>query len=335
MAANRRQFISWLGAAGASGLIGGWPGSAAFAQVPDLSGVTLNISTYKTAYTQFMEAAGQADTPYKVNSVFVTFDVALRSISAGDIDLGVNFTDIPLTIWGHNLGGARLVAVADNVIVSKMLAIIVPPGSTITSSDQLKGRRVGYLKASNQHYFLLKLLEQNRLTFDDIVPVALPRDMGPPAFLSGQLDAWITQGPDTIIAQQRFGGRLLATAEQGYAGNSVVCANLAALNDPRKYAAIADYLQRADRTLRWIKANPEVWAQKSHELTGIEEQVYREQVREEAGHDSRLYAASPVFINEQQQAADFLQSKGVIRQKIDVKPLWDARLAGVLDVRRE
>lgn len=329
-AIDRRRFLAWMGVAGVSAGFGVHGRSA---QAADLSGITLNVSTYKTAYTQFMSAAGLADTPYKVNPVFVTFDVALRSISAGNIDLGVNFTDIPLTIWGENLSGAKVVAVAQNVIVGKALAVMIPEASTLTSAAQLRGKRVGYLKASNQHYFLLKLLDQQGLSFSDIVPVALPKDMGAPAFMSGQLDAWITQGPDTILAQQRFGGRVLATAGEEYAGNSIVCASVKALDDPLRFAAVSDYLQRADQTLRWIQANPQKWAALSSEWTGIDAAVYLEQARQVDGQDLRLFASSEVFIREQQGAADYLRGKGVIAREVDVRGLWDGRLGGVLGVK--
>ncbi|GAB7527651.1 hypothetical protein PS3A_00560 [Pseudomonas sp. 3A(2025)] len=331
MSFNRRQFIGLMGATGAVAALGSWP-LRGMADTSALGDITLNVATYKINYTQFMDLAGEADTPYKVHNVFVPFDVALRSIAAGDIDVGMSFTDIPLTIWGQSLDGIRLVGVANNVIVNKLLAVVVPPGSKIENVAQLKGKRVGYLKASNQHYFLLKLLEQNGLTFDDIVPAALTLDMGRPAFLSGQLDAWITQGSDTLIAQRTNGGRELASAAEGYVGNSLICANQKALDDPRRLAAITDYLQRADRTLRWLDANPEAWAQRSHELTGISLDIYREQAGLEGGRGRRLYAASPRFIRQQQQAADFLHAKGVARQALDVSSLWDNRLAGALGV---
>ena len=54
--------------------------------------------------------------------------------------------------------------------------VLVPKDSPITSATQLKGRKVGYVRATTSHYLLLKLLAEQGLSFADITPVALSQD---------------------------------------------------------------------------------------------------------------------------------------------------------------
>jgi sulfonate transport system substrate-binding protein len=290
---------------------------------------TLGISTTKEGYQNFFAAAGQADTPYEVRYAILPFDLSLQAISSGELDAGSNFTDIPLTIWGGSLKDCRIVALIRSDASTRLLGIVARGGLATNGRAWLKGRRVGYLRSSNYHYYLLQLLEHQGLAWSDIVPVSLPRDTLPAAFASGQLDFWITQGVETVLAQRRYGGRLVARATGDYAGNGVVIANLKSLAQPDKVRLLGDYLLRFRAVLEWIRSHDDAWADILAKETGIDRSYYLDW-RKQQQNPSRLVAIDDKAIADQQAAADLFRRFGMVEGSFDAAPLWDRRFSALL-----
>jgi sulfonate transport system substrate-binding protein len=290
---------------------------------------TLGLSTTKEGYQNFFDVAGQADTPYDVRYAILPFDLSLQAISSGDLDAGSNFTDIPLTIWGGSLKDCRIVALIRSDAQSRLLGLVARDGLGARSPADLKGRRVGYLRSSNYHYYLLQLLEQQGLGWDDITPVSLPRDTLPAAFASGQLDFWITQGIETILAQRRYGGKLITQASGDYAGNGVVIANRKALDDPDRFRDLGDYLLRFRKVIDWMESNDAAWAAILAKATGIDQSYYLDWRRQKKT-PNRLVAIDDKAIADQQGAADLFRRFGVAQGSFDAKPLWDRRFDALL-----
>ena len=317
---SRRALLGiGMGLAGAFSL----PGCAA------AKGRTLGISTTKEGYQNFFEVAGQAETPYAVNYAILPFDLSLQAISSGDLDAGSNFTDIPLTIWGGSLKDCRIVALIRTDAQARLLGLVARRGLAARSPADLKGRRVGYLRSSNYHYYLLQLLEQQGLGWDDIVPVSLARDTLPAAFASGQLDFWITQGIETILAQRHYGGRLIALAQGDYAGNGVVIANRSSLEHGDKARDLGDYLLRFCRVIEWIESHDDEWAEILTKATGIDRAYYLEWRRLRKGR-TQLVAIDDKAIADQQASADLFRRFGVGQGAFDAAPLWDRRFEKIL-----
>lgn len=292
-------------------------------------GRTLGISTTKEGYQNFFDVAGQTDTPYAVNYAILPFDLSLQAISSGELDAGSNFTDIPLTIWGGGLKDCRIVALIRSDAQARLLGLVARKGLAARSPADLKGRRVGYLRSSNYHYYLLQLLEQQGLKWGDIVPVSLARDTLPAAFASGQLDFWVTQGIETILAQRHYGGRLITSAQGDYAGNGVVIANQASLDDPDKARDLGDYLLRFRATIDWMESHDEQWADILAKSTGIDHSYYLEWRRLKK-NPTRLVPIDDKAIADQQGAADLFRRFGVAHGAFDGRPLWDRRFGPLL-----
>lgn len=290
---------------------------------------TLGLSTTKEGYQNFFGPAGQADTDYDVRYAILPFDLSLQAISNGDLDAGSNFTDIPLTIWGGGLKDCRIVALIRSDASSRLLGLVARKGLAARGPADLKGRRVGYLRSSNYHYYLLQLLEQEGLGWTDIVPISLARDTLPAAFASGQLDFWVTQGIETILAERRYEGRLVAQASGDYAGNGVVIANGTALADPEKSRDLGDYLLRFRKVIDWIEENDDAWATILAKETGIDKAFYLAW-RAQRETSARLVAIDDKAIADQQSAADLFRRFGVAQDKFDAGPLWDRRFNALL-----
>jgi hypothetical protein len=95
-----------------------------------------------------------------VRYAILPFDLSLQAISNGQLDAGSNFTDIHLTIWSGSLKDCRIVALIRSDASTRLLGIVARDGLPTTGRAWLKGRRIGYLRSSNYHYYLLQLLEE-------------------------------------------------------------------------------------------------------------------------------------------------------------------------------
>ncbi|MCJ8207993.1 ABC transporter substrate-binding protein [Pseudomonas sp. RGM2987] len=318
---NRRDFLTAssiaLGALGLSSL-GLVP--RAFAQDAKLSDLTLAVATYRGQDSYFTDDAGTANTPYKVEyAEFAGGNLIVEALASGSLDVG-GMSEIPpiFSIQSHRQ--PRLVAVLQGDVNNQV--ILIPKDSSVNSVGQLRGKRVGYVRSTTSHYFLIKALKEQGLTMNDITAVALTPQDGFTAFQSGQLDAWVIYGVFIQLAKFRSGARVLKTALGYLSGNYLIAARPAALEDPLRKQAIQDYIQRQARTWEWINNNPEPWAAKSAQLLGVDKAVFLDV------YNSRSQPTTIVEVNEQaiasqQEVADLFFEAGVLSERLDVSPLWD------------
>ena len=89
-------------------------------------------------------------------------------------------------------------------------AILVPPGSTLQTLHDLKGKKVAFGRGSSAHNLTIAALEKAGLTYADIQPIYLgPADAGA-AFERGAIDAWTIWDPYYALFEMRPGVRVLA-----------------------------------------------------------------------------------------------------------------------------
>lgn len=135
--------------------------------------------------------------------------VQLEALNVGVIDFGDVGEAPPIFAQA---AGAPLVYAGVTVPRPKLEAIIVPKGSPIKTVADLKGKRVAYNKGSNVQFFLVKLLEKNRLKYGDVQSIFLAPPDARAAFEKGAVDAWIIWDPFLASAQKTLDARLLADA---------------------------------------------------------------------------------------------------------------------------
>jgi len=323
----RRQFLARSLAASLGLGLGGapWPSFAA-SPAAGLGGVTLRAASYKGQTSYFFDDAGVADTPYKVEyAEFAGGNLIVEAIAGGSIDYG-GMSEIPPIFAVNANTPLRIIGVL-RADVNNQVAL-VPRDSPITDPAQLKGKRVGYVRSTTSHYFLLRLLRDHGLGWRDIQPVALSPQDGLVAFQTGRLDAWVVYGLVVQVAQAQ-GARVLRTALGYLSGNYLVTAHARAIADAGKRAAIADYLLRERAALDWINAHPQAWARKIARLTGAAEALFLEQFSQRS-EPASLLPVSEAAIRSQQQVADTFLEHGVLNRRLDVAPLWDRSFDAVL-----
>jgi sulfonate transport system substrate-binding protein len=325
MILSRRHLLAGgLSVAGFSTLAACSPKSA---QPGSLEDLTLRAATYRGNLDAFFQQAGVADTPYKVaKSEFVGGNLIVEAINAGALDVG-GMSEIPPIFVAEAPGNqVRIVAVLQGDVNNQV--VLTPKDSTAQSFADLKGKRIGYVKATTSHYILLRLLEEAGLKWTDIKPIALSPQDGLAAFSSGAIDAWVIYG--VIVQQARAAGaRVLRTALGILSGNYLVAAAKSALDDPLKRQALGDYLGRYAKVAQWTNADDARWAQARSAATGVPAALYLREFKERSA-PTRLLKISDAAIASQQGVADAFATAGLIPGKVDVRPLWDDRLSGAL-----
>ncbi|WP_454716920.1 ABC transporter substrate-binding protein [Caulobacter segnis] len=293
----------------------------------DLSTLTLRVATYRGNPENFFKEAGVGEPPYKLaRTQFAGGNLIAEAINAKALDFGGMSEIPPIFVAGHPGNLVRIVSVLQGDVNNQV--VLVPKGSPVQDFAQLKGKRIGYVKATTSHYILLRLLEKAGLTWADITPVALSPQDGLAAFQSGALDAWIIYG--VIVYQAReAGARVLTTAQGILSGNYLITASQEALDDPTRLKAIGDYVQRYKRVFDWINADGVRWAQVRTAATGVK-QAYYEQEFQERSSPSILGPISDAAIASQQAVADTFAAAKILPGAVQVKSLWDDRLTPFL-----
>jgi sulfonate transport system substrate-binding protein len=329
----RRDFLAGACKLGAGLALGGMAGivraaSAGVTAPVALSAATLRVGMYKGGDSFYFDEAGVAATPYKtVKAEFAAGNLIVEAINGGSIDVG-SMSEIPPIFAAAGTGPAplKVVAVLRGDVNNQV--ILVPKASVIGDTAQLKGKRVGYVRSTTSHYFLLRVLKEQGLAFRDIVAVPLSPQDGLAAFQSGQLDAWVIYGLVQELAKQQ-GARVLRTADGILSGNYVFAAASAAIADPLRHAAIGDYLRRVARVYEWINQHPQQWANKSGQLAGVSPQLFLNDIKNRS-QPYKLQAVDDTAIRSQQQVADVFADNGMLARRIDVTSLWDRSFAAYL-----
>jgi sulfonate transport system substrate-binding protein len=289
----------------------------------DLSDLTLRVATYRGNPESFFKEAGIAEPPYKLaRTQFAGGNLIAEAINARALDFGGMSEIPPIFVAGHPGNQVRIVGVLQGDVNNQV--VLAPKGSTVQDFKALKGKRIGYVKATTSHYILLRLLEKAGLTWADVTPVALTPQDGLAAFQSGALDAWVIYG--VIVYQAReAGARVLTTAQGILSGNYLIAAAQEALDDPARLKAIGDYVQRYRKVFDWINADGVRWAQVRAAATGVKQAYYEQEFRERSS-PSILGPISDAAIASQQAVADAFATAKVIPGAVQVKSLWDDRL---------
>lgn len=315
---NRRNFLFASSLAVGALSLGLTP--RLFAKSDSLADLTLGVATYKGGDSYFSDDAGTEKTPYTVQySEFPGGNLIVEALAAGSLDIG-SMSEIPpiFSIQSHRQ--PKLIAVLQGDVNNQVF--LIPKESKLESIEQLRGKRVGYVRSTTSHYFLIKALKEQGLSMADITPIALTPQDGFSAFQSGQLDAWVIYGVFIQLAKFRSGARVLKTALGYLSGNYLIAARPAALEDPVRRQAIQDYLQREHQTLQWINDNPEPWAAKSATLLGVDKAVFLD-VYNNRSQPWKMLEVNDQAIASQQEVADVFHEAGVLSERIDVAPLWD------------
>ncbi|MBP1763690.1 MAG: extracellular solute-binding protein family 3 [Firmicutes bacterium] len=290
----------------------------------DLSGVVLRIAAAEGRNGQsLLEAAGLDKTPYKVEfHVMQGGNLVLEAMAANQIDLGTGSQIPPIfASQGRNGGNLKIIATKKSTTLEQEL--IVPANSPIKAVQDLKGKKVAYVKSTTAHYFLAKMLENAGLSWTDVEPIAMTTSDGLSALLTGEVDALASYG-NAIRSAHAKGAVTLQPATNILSGDFYWYATPDAIRDPKKHAAIVDYLSRYNEAHEWARQNPEKWA--AYYAPQINQKVpdFLQQYNEENQQTkTRIVPIDAATIVSEQDIVNTFIKIGLIRGEIDISKIFD------------
>jgi sulfonate transport system substrate-binding protein len=286
----------------------------------DLSGTTLRVAYYKGGWRQLVQAAGEEKTPYKIEWKELNNGVLhIEALNGDALDLGSG-SEIPAMFAARQNAKVRFIAVTHEDLNSQVT--VAAKDAPIHSITDLKGKRVGYVRATTAHYFLAKQLEEVGLSLTDIEAINLTPSDGYSAFASGKLDAWAIYGYNGQLAIAKHGARLLKTGVGYLSGNFPIYANPKVVDDPLRHAALTDLLLRIQRAYAFANKNFPVYAAAQVAETHLPIEDILDQFAHRSA-DFSLASVTPDVPEIHQKVADTFLNLGVLDARAEVGKFWD------------
>ncbi|NHN91692.1 ABC transporter substrate-binding protein [Acetobacter sicerae] len=293
----------------------------------ELSSVTLRVASFRGMDSTILPATGLADFPYKVEfSEFNSGNLIAQAINADAIDVG-EWSEIPLAFIAASGARVKVVAAVDGPTTNQ--AVIVPANSPARSFADLKNRKIGYIRSTTAHYFLIRMLAKAGLTLADVTPVPLGMSQGLTALKSGSLDAWATYGYVIPMVVGDGSARVLESAEDILSGHYFIGANPVRLPDPAFRLAVADYINRLGRAYALLTQNKEKWSKVISPVIQIPETI----VLSDLNAQNRPYRIRPWNegdIHSAQNVADTFIEQHLISARPDLESVFSNDLTSLL-----
>ena len=282
----------------------------------NLSSVTLNVGDQKgTGAEAVLKAAGLLSTlPFKVSwSDFTSGPPMLEAMASGSVDVG-GVGDAP-PVFAASGGEQVEIVGARSVPSGDQDALVVPKGSSITSIQQLKGKKIAYGSGSSANYHLLTVLNKAGLTTKDVTLVSLQPANALAAFTSGAVDAWDIWPPyvQQVVAQD--GAKVLAIGSQYGSPYSFEVASKAAVANSEKAAAIKVYLATLNKAYVFTATHPDVWGAAWGAASGLPASITTEAAKVDA--TTPVTITSAVISSEQNLVSQFYKA-GLIPNNVDM-----------------
>lgn len=254
----------------------------------------------------------------------------LEAFRAGALDLAVVGNTPP--IQAH-AAGERIPIVAARSSAQPDYKFAVRPGLTITALADLRGKRIAYAEGTGRQPFVLRALQLAGLARRDVRLVPLRVSDFPDAVRTSQVDIAALNEPhfSRYLADyaDRGGSALPDAAHAGLPRRlGYLYASGAALANPAKTAAIAEFVTRWIIASRWSKAAAETWITAYY--------VQRQNLRPADGHAIEQSEGDFTFpllrtlIPAQQALIDLIHAAGDIPRRLDAREEFDLRFDDII-----
>ena len=284
----------------------------------DLAKVKLVVGDQKGGSKALLQAAGELDdVPYDIEwKEFTSGPPLLEALNSGAIHVG-GVGNTPPIFAAAAEGEFKAVQAATYGGTGD--AIVVPPGSPITSVADLKGKTVAVAEGSSANFNLLAQLNEAGLKYSDITV----KDLQPPdalaAFSAGHVDAWAIWEPFTSQAERDAGAQVIATGKAVVNGYVFQVASDPALEDPGTEAALADYLGRIGRAQTWSATHPEDWSTVWADETGLAPEITLAAVTK---REVRVVPIDDALVESEQGMADTFTENGLLPGEVDLSDFF-------------
>lgn len=233
----------------------------------------LRVSSQKNSLQVLLKAAGELDdVPYPIE--FASFGAAAptaEALAAGAVDIGT--LGVAPFVFAASAGAdLKTVGVVRLKVTPTAVAIVVPEQSPLQGAASLVGKRITTTKGSIGHYLALAALRQQGKSGRDAQFIFLQPGESRSLLANGGADAWATWDPYTSMVQLEGGTRVLVSGEGLFAGNMLLVANAAAIEN--KPEQLRDFLQRVGRAWAWVDSHLEEFSAIQARQSGLPLEVH-------------------------------------------------------------
>ncbi|WP_322104494.1 sulfonate ABC transporter substrate-binding protein [Paraburkholderia sp. J41] len=308
---TRRQFLATLGA------------SLASAALPRLAFAKYQADQFRIGYQKaastlvLLKANGTLEqrlAPQGIKVSWTEFPAGpqlLEGLNVGAIDFGYVGEAPPVFAQA---AGADFVYTAYELPTPHAEGVVVAKHSPVRTVAELKGKKVGFNRGSDVHWFIVALLQKNGLSITDIQPVYLAPADARAALQSGAIDAWAIWDPFLAAVEAQDGARLIADAS-GVASHHQFFLSQREFAEKRK-DALAVALDELGKTGQWVRANTAAAAAKLAPIQGLDAATIETGLKHYA-HEYRPIDAA--VIAQQQKIADTFYDLKIIPRRVVAK----------------
>lgn len=288
--------------------------SSAGGATASTTGTTVRIGYQKATELDLLRSRGNLDKRLTELggsiewALFPSGPPMLEAMNAGKIDFGGVGESPP--IFSQAAGGQFYYA-SVTPLDALTQDIVVAKDSPIQSAADLKGKKVALQKGSSAHYLLLRTLEANNITANEVEVVSLPPADARAAFEQGNVDAWSIWDPFLAVVQSNGNVKDLRVGQERR--TFFLSAQQFAKTQPELLKAVLD---EAKQNGEWVKQNLRAVAEKFSKDIKVDvatlEEVYKRRSWDVLPVDAKVQEA-------QQQVADTFFKAQVIPQAVQVK----------------
>jgi sulfonate transport system substrate-binding protein len=288
----------------------------------NLSGVTINFADqFKEYQTVFAATGVLKGAPYKVSySEFIGGPPIVEAETGGSVDLG-DMAETPTIFAQAANDPVKVVAATKGAVASQSpYDIVVPKGSPITKVSELRGKSIGVQLGTVEQYVLIQILKKAGIPYSAVTVDNLAVTNASNAVANGKVQAAVISQP--LIALDLHAGTVTQLVSgAGYTQSlGYLTASDAALNNPAKAAAIADFINRFYKAGAILLKDPKLAAETYVKTYSVPLAVAEAAVKSVQAVGTPI---TPAIIKYQQTEANTFTQLGLIPAKINVSKIFD------------
>lgn len=202
-------------------------------------------------------------------TLFTSGPPLLEAMNAGAIDIGSTGETPPIFAQA---AGTPLLYLAYRQGSGAGSGFLVPADSPVQSLQDLRGKKIAFAKASSSHLLLIKALEKEGLTYEDIEPIFLQPAEARAALEGGSVDAWVVWNPFFEAAVQELGARIVVDGANVAPTKGYVLGRDEFVLQHEEIARVV--IEELINAQRWAKDNTEEYASILEKETEIPASVW-------------------------------------------------------------
>lgn len=241
---------------------------------------------------------------------FPNFAPVLEAINAGSIDLASG-GDIP-AISGL-AGGVPICLLAYRPAVPQAEALLVRADSPLKTPADLVGKKVAVNRGGWGEHLLLKVLENSKISKEQVKRVYMSPTDALPALLQNHVDAWAMWDPGLAIAQVDYPTRRIASGDAAPHYGVYVVHRQALSN---KSAAINAVLDSIKQEGTWATEKPQEAATVLEKALKVSPKAAKQ--TSERQPIEKVLPLEPSVLSNIQNSADWMLEQKAIPKRVDI-----------------